>query len=188
MCGHVCRRVCDERWQNITRSIRSRGALGLMTPPDIKQPTWCQLPPDKFALVAGRVSDPYPENILFTFRGGLLSSNTLSPPEAEGGAGDASGQAPMRESGHLATTQALNASSRQESRAEGRPDRAAWVRGGGDASILKEAGYGRSSRDLRPGTGLSLAEAVGTVDSLRERAVQATAARGMISRARRRLL
>ena len=40
-----------------------------------KQPTWCTLPQDKFALVAGRVASPVPENILFTFRGFLPSDD-----------------------------------------------------------------------------------------------------------------
>lgn len=45
--------------------------MGLSTPPALKQPTWCTLPPEKFALVASRVASPYPENILFTLRGVL---------------------------------------------------------------------------------------------------------------------
>lgn len=51
--------------------------MGLSTPTAIPQPTWCTLFPEKFDLVASRVRSPYPENILFTYRG------ALSPSEEE---------------------------------------------------------------------------------------------------------
>lgn len=34
----------------------------------LKQPTWCTLPPDKFAVVVERAPLKLPENILFTYK------------------------------------------------------------------------------------------------------------------------
>ncbi|CAL8471301.1 g10843 [Coccomyxa elongata] len=62
--GHVC----DERWHNITRSIRLRGAMALAAQEALRQPTWCTLPPDKFAPLVERASRTYPENILFVYK------------------------------------------------------------------------------------------------------------------------
>jgi hypothetical protein len=68
------RHVCDERWHNITRSIRLRGAMALAAQEALRQPTWCTLPPDKFAPLVERASRAFPENILFVYkvRGKLL--------------------------------------------------------------------------------------------------------------------
>ena len=57
--------------------------MGLTTPPTLKQPTWCTLPPEKFEAVASRVASPFPENILFTYRGALPSPH---PAQMDGGA------------------------------------------------------------------------------------------------------
>ena len=62
------RAVCDERWHNITRSIRLRGAIPMATQEALKQPTWCTLPPDKFEVVVARAPSKLPENILFTYK------------------------------------------------------------------------------------------------------------------------
>ncbi len=64
----MCRHVCDERWHNITRSIRLRGAMALAAQEALRQPTWCTLPPDKFAPLVERASRAYPENILFVYK------------------------------------------------------------------------------------------------------------------------
>ena len=64
----TCRAVCDERWHNITRSIRLRGAIPMATQEALKQPTWCTLPPDKFEAVVARAPSKLPENILFTYK------------------------------------------------------------------------------------------------------------------------
>lgn len=60
--------MCDERWHNITRSIRLRGAMALAAQEALRQPTWCTLPPDKFAPLVERASRAYPENILFVYK------------------------------------------------------------------------------------------------------------------------
>ena len=60
--------MCDERWHNITRSIRLRGAIPMATQEALKQPTWCTLPPDKFEGVVERAPPKLPENILFTYK------------------------------------------------------------------------------------------------------------------------
>ncbi len=60
-----CRYVCDERWYNITRSIRLKGGLQLES---LKQPTWCQLKPEIFSTVIQRASPKFPENVLFTYQ------------------------------------------------------------------------------------------------------------------------
>ena len=60
--------MCDERWHNITRSIRLRGAIPMATQEALKQPTWCTLPPDKFAVVVECAPPKLPENILFTYK------------------------------------------------------------------------------------------------------------------------
>ena len=65
---HWCRHVCDERWYNITRSIRLRGAIPMATQEALKQPTWCTLPPDKFEVVVERAPPRLPENVLFTYK------------------------------------------------------------------------------------------------------------------------
>lgn len=61
----VSRYVCDERWYNITRSIRLKGGLQLEK---LKQPTWCQLKPEIFSTVVQRASPKFPENVLFTYQ------------------------------------------------------------------------------------------------------------------------
>ena len=61
----MCRYVCDERWYNITRSIRLKGGLQLE---NLKQPTWCQLKPEIFSTVVQRASPKFPENVLFTYQ------------------------------------------------------------------------------------------------------------------------
>lgn len=61
----MCRYVCDERWYNITRSIRLKGGLQLES---LKQPTWCQLKPEIFSTVVQRASPKFPENVLFTYQ------------------------------------------------------------------------------------------------------------------------
>jgi hypothetical protein len=61
----LCRYVCDERWYNITRSIRLKGGLQLES---LKQPTWCQLKPEIFSTVVQRASPKFPENVLFTYQ------------------------------------------------------------------------------------------------------------------------
>ena len=66
-CAAACRYVCDERWYNITRSIRLKGAMGLAAQEALKQPTWCRLPPESFATLVQRASPKFPENILFTY-------------------------------------------------------------------------------------------------------------------------
>ena len=60
--------MCDERWHNITRSIRLRGAIPMATQEALKQPTWCTLPPDKFEIMVERAPPKLPENILFTYK------------------------------------------------------------------------------------------------------------------------
>jgi hypothetical protein len=62
------RHVCDERWHNITRSIRLRGAMALAAQEALRQPTWCTLPADKFSVLAERASHAAPENILFVYK------------------------------------------------------------------------------------------------------------------------
>lgn len=63
-----CRYVCDERWYNLTRSIRLRG-LGFAGQDTLRQPTWCTLPPDKFHALSGRASQQQgPENILLIYK------------------------------------------------------------------------------------------------------------------------
>ncbi len=53
MLMNLCNRfVCDERWYNITKSIRLRGAIGLAAQEALKQPTWCRLHPETFPLLA----------------------------------------------------------------------------------------------------------------------------------------
>lgn len=66
----VCRYVCDERWYNLTRSIRLRG-LGFAGQDNLRQPTWCTLPPDKFRAFAARASQKAPENILLIYKAAL---------------------------------------------------------------------------------------------------------------------
>ena len=66
MCA--CRHVCDERWANITRSIKLQAAVGLPPPETLRQPTWCHLQPQRFANVAQRVPHSKAENILLTHR------------------------------------------------------------------------------------------------------------------------
>ena len=61
----MCRYVCDERWYNITRSIRLKGGLQLES---LKQPTWCQLKPEIFSTVVQRASPKFPENVLFKYQ------------------------------------------------------------------------------------------------------------------------
>ena len=63
----MCRYVCDERWYNLTRSIRLRG-LGFAGQDNLRQPTWCTLPPDKFRAFASRASQKAPENILLIYK------------------------------------------------------------------------------------------------------------------------
>lgn len=60
-----CRFACDERWMDITRSIRLKGGMQMES---LKQPTWCQLKPEHFSNVVQRASTKYPENILFTLQ------------------------------------------------------------------------------------------------------------------------
>lgn len=63
-----CRYVCDERWYNLTRSIRLRG-LGFAGQDSLRQPTWCTLPPDKFHALSARTSQQQrPENILLIYK------------------------------------------------------------------------------------------------------------------------
>lgn len=63
-----CRYVCDERWYNLTRSIRLRG-LGFAGQESLRQPTWCTLPPDKFHALSARASQQQrPENILLIYK------------------------------------------------------------------------------------------------------------------------
>lgn len=57
-----CRFACDERWMNITRSIRLKGGS---QHENIKQPTWCQLEPEDFGRIVHRASTKYPENVMF---------------------------------------------------------------------------------------------------------------------------
>ncbi|KAL3159283.1 hypothetical protein ABBQ32_011245 [Trebouxia sp. C0010 RCD-2024] len=60
--------VCDERWYNLTRSIRLRG-LGFAGQDSLRQPTWCTLPPDKFHALSARTSQQQrPENILLIYK------------------------------------------------------------------------------------------------------------------------
>ncbi|KAK9806068.1 hypothetical protein WJX72_000034 [[Myrmecia] bisecta] len=66
--------VCDERWHNITRGIRLRGAMGVAAQEALKQPTWCTLQPDKFESLVARTNPKYPENILFTYKSGPAGS------------------------------------------------------------------------------------------------------------------
>ena len=61
--------VCDERWYNITRSIRLKGAMGLAAQEALKQPTWCKLFPESFATLVQRASPKFPELILFAYVG-----------------------------------------------------------------------------------------------------------------------
>ena len=64
----ICRYVCDERWYNLTRSIRLRG-LGFAGQDSLRQPTWCTLPPDKFHALSARTSQQQrPENILLIYK------------------------------------------------------------------------------------------------------------------------
>ena len=66
--GCMCRYVCDERWYNLTRSIRLRG-LGFAGQDSLRQPTWCTLPPDKFHALSARASQQQrPENILLIYK------------------------------------------------------------------------------------------------------------------------
>ena len=59
-----CRAVCDERWHNITRNLRLRGAMTLANQDFLqRQPTWCTLQPDKFESLAQRGHQRYPENV-----------------------------------------------------------------------------------------------------------------------------
>lgn len=68
-----CRYVCDERWYNITRSIRLKGAMGMAAQEALKQPTWCRLPPESFETLLQRASPKFPENILFTYAAGNVT-------------------------------------------------------------------------------------------------------------------
>ena len=94
----LSRRVCDERWHNITRSIMRRGSTAAAA---MKQPTWCKLPPEKFGLVATRVVSPVPENILLTRSlpaqmdadGALRHQRTASLRSSSPGGMTSSGQA-----------------------------------------------------------------------------------------------
>ena len=52
------RHVCDERWRNITRSVKEAPAGTL------RQPTWCRLPSTRFANVVQRVPARQAENFL----------------------------------------------------------------------------------------------------------------------------
>ncbi len=45
----------------------------------LRQPTWCTLPPDKFAPLVERASRAYPENILFVYKV-CASAAPLLPP------------------------------------------------------------------------------------------------------------
>ena len=65
--------MCDERWANVTRSIRLRGAMALAAQEALRQPTWCTLPPDKHAALLARKAPPAaaaaaPENVLFVYK------------------------------------------------------------------------------------------------------------------------
>lgn len=73
--------MCDERWQNITRSIKLQTAVGLPPPETLQQPTWCQLQPLRFANVAQRVPRGKAENILLTRKppGSLLADEQSLP-------------------------------------------------------------------------------------------------------------
>ena len=67
-----CRYVCDERWYNITRSMRLKGGLQLES---VKQPTWCTLTPSQFLTVIQQASSKFPENILFSYTSEINSTN-----------------------------------------------------------------------------------------------------------------
>ena len=47
---------------------RSTGAMGLAAQEALKQPTWCRLSPDKFAVLEARAHATAPENLLFTYK------------------------------------------------------------------------------------------------------------------------
>ncbi|KAK9792043.1 hypothetical protein WJX73_001872 [Symbiochloris irregularis] len=53
--GHVC----DERWTNVTRSVKLQATVGLPPPDTLQQPTWCHLKPSRFANVAERIPSGY---------------------------------------------------------------------------------------------------------------------------------
>ena len=73
----ICRYVCDERWYNLTRSIRLRG-LGFAGQDSLRQPTWCTLPPDKFHALSARTSQQQrPENILLIYKAAAKSRQSL---------------------------------------------------------------------------------------------------------------
>ena len=63
----ACRHVCDERWHNVTRSVKE-AALGLPPPATLKQPTWCRLQPLRFANVVQRVPAGSAENVLLLYK------------------------------------------------------------------------------------------------------------------------
>jgi hypothetical protein len=48
--------ACDERWHDITSSVRTRGSYLWSTDAQeaLQQPTWCRLNPDSFQAVAER--------------------------------------------------------------------------------------------------------------------------------------
>ena len=78
----LCRYVCDERWYNITRSIRLKGAMGLAAQDTLKQPTWCRLHPENFAALVQRASAKFPENLLFTYK--AAETVNVTQPSATG--------------------------------------------------------------------------------------------------------
>ena len=76
-----CRYVCDERWYNLTRSIRLRG-LGFAGQDSLRQPTWCTLPPDKFHALSARTSQQQrPENILLIYKAAAKPGRVQSTQE-----------------------------------------------------------------------------------------------------------
>lgn len=77
----ACRHVCDERWDNVTRSIKLQAAVGLPRPETLKQPTWCHLKPHRIASIVQRVPRDRPENVLLLFMGTHAAEH---PQEASG--------------------------------------------------------------------------------------------------------
>lgn len=60
--------ICDERWYAITYGVRRRGGKRPEERQGMRQPTWCRLMPEDYALLLEKANSKYPETLLFINR------------------------------------------------------------------------------------------------------------------------
>eukprot|EP00887_Chlorella_sp_A99_P001125 scaffold14.g1125.t1 len=107
--------VCDERWYSITYGVRRRGGVSPEDLASLRQPTWCRLLPENWALLLERSgSTPYPET--------LLLINRAAGNASDGGGGGGAALGALSQEGHAA-----------------RRGRAGGAGGGGAASGAEDA-------------------------------------------------